>query len=497
MSRSGPRRDYWVYGGLQDNGTWGAPHRAVRGSGPINEDWIRVGGGDGFLVQVDANDPEQIYYESQNGGMARTHLGTMEGGRIRPRAPEGTRYRFNWKTPFILSNHNSRIYYCAGNHVFRSLDRGNDLKAISPEITLTERGSATALAESPRDADILYVGTDDGALWGTRDGGQSWTNFMEVAADLSDPTAAGETVVDLEGGDRPRGPAADVVADGREGASLRELIPGPRWVSSIEASRFVEGRAYVTLDGHRSDDDNPYVLTTENFGETWVLLPGLPWGSTRVIREDLRNPNVLYVGTEFGVQVSLDRGQTWASMNGNLPTVRVDELAQHALSGEVVAATHGRSLWILDLAPVRQMSAETVEADANLYKPNTVVLWRTKHRRAGSGARRFVGTNPSTSAQIYYSLGKDARSVSLEVHDAAGKKLRTLEASTKKGLHRVTWDLRGDPRQPDAEGEDPRSRFARFRRGAPRLGAGTYHVVLKVGGETKTQTVTVVPDPND
>ncbi|MHC4177643.1 MAG: WD40/YVTN/BNR-like repeat-containing protein, partial [Planctomycetota bacterium] len=174
----GPRRDYRVYGGLQDNGSWGGPSRTRSGAGPVNSDWIRIGGGDGFLCLVDPDDADQIYFESQNGRMGRINLRTGERGYIRPQAPKGVRYRFNWKTPFVLSHHNPRIHYSAGNHVFRSIDRGNRLKAISPEITNTDRGSGSAIAESPLDGDVLYVGTTDGALWMTRNGGKDWTDLF-------------------------------------------------------------------------------------------------------------------------------------------------------------------------------------------------------------------------------------------------------------------------------------------------------------------------------
>ena len=163
--------------------------------------------------------------------MSRRNLRTGETASIRP--PNVRRYRFNWNTPFLLSHHNSRIFYCAGNVVFRSLDRGNDLHVISPEITATKRGSASALAESPRNPDVLYAGTDDGYLWVTRDGGKEWTNITKNVG-----------------------------------------LPGPRWVATIEPSRFEEGRAYVVFDGHRSDDDRPYVFVTEDFGKTWKPLHG-------------------------------------------------------------------------------------------------------------------------------------------------------------------------------------------------------------------------------
>ncbi|MEQ1828578.1 MAG: PDZ domain-containing protein, partial [Pirellula sp.] len=282
----GPKYPYWVFGGLQDNGSWGGPAISKQG-GALNEDWISVGGGDGFVCRVDQQDPDLVYSESQNGTIGRRHLKTGERASIRPtRAPNGQTYRFNWNTPFILSNFNSKIFYCAGNFVFRSLDRGNNLVPFSPEITLTQRGSATALCESPKNPSILYVGTDDGALWVSRNGGTDWKN---ITANLG--------------------------------------IPKPRWVSTIEASRFEDGRVFVALDGHRSDDDEPYLFASNDFGDTWQSIrSNIPWGSTRCLREDISNPDMLYVGTEFAFWVSLDRGANWTKMNTNLPTVAIHEV---------------------------------------------------------------------------------------------------------------------------------------------------------------------------
>ncbi|MCE9529825.1 MAG: hypothetical protein K8T89_01590, partial [Planctomycetes bacterium] len=212
--------------------------------------------------------------------MMRRNLKTGASTFVRPPAQGslGT-FRFNWSTPFILSKHNSNIFYSAGNYVFRSVKQGENQKAISPEITRTKRGSGTALSESPRNPDILWVGTDDGAVNVTRDGGKTWTN---VSANFA-----------------------------------KAGLPGPRWVSSIEASRWEDGRAYVVFDVHRSDDEEPYVFVTQDFGQTWKSLRGnLPDGTTRVLREDLINKDLLYLGTEFAVWASINRGRSWMKLNG-------------------------------------------------------------------------------------------------------------------------------------------------------------------------------------
>jgi S1-C subfamily serine protease/photosystem II stability/assembly factor-like uncharacterized protein/uncharacterized FlaG/YvyC family protein len=488
-----PKYPYYVYGGLQDNGTWGGPSQTLNGTGPVNEDWLSVGGGDGFMCRVDPHDPELIYYTSQNGSMGRRNLKTGERASIRPPRVEGQpEIRFNWNTPFILSHANSRIFYAAGNYVFRSLDRGNNLQPISPEITLTKRGSATALSESPRNPNVLYVGTDDGALWVTRDGGSNW---MEISKQLN--------------------------------------LPAPRWVSTIEASRFADGRVYVCLDGHRSNDDEPYVYVSEDFGKTWKSIRNnLAWGTTRCLREDPVNENLLLVGTEFSVMASTDRGGHWNSLNTNLPTVPVFDFAFHPASSEVVAATHGRSLWIADLTALRQLKASHLASAPALYKPSATVRWRREPSR-GSTNQRFAGSNPNAGAVIHYSLPKKAQKVSIKIHKATGELVRELPGATAVGLHRAVWDLieqppaagnrggrggtggggtgsgaggqAGQVRQATT-GESNPSGESGERSEAPRLDpsrprsrsalSGNYKVVLSVDGQETTSELRLVTDPN-
>jgi photosystem II stability/assembly factor-like uncharacterized protein len=448
------RRDYRVYGGLQDNGTWGGPSRTHGPTGPLNEDWLRIGGGDGFRCAVDPTDADLVYCTSQYGALRRRNLRTGESEAIRP--SDGRRYRFNWNTPFILSHRNPKIYYAAGNVVFRSLDRGNDLRAISPDITATDRGSASALAESPRNPDVLYVGTDDGFLWVTRDGGKKWTNVtppLEPLGSSPPPPGLGKAK-----GDR-------------------------RWIASIEPSRFDEGRAFVVSDGHRSDDESPYVYLTEDYGKTWKSLRGnLPWGSTRVLREDIENPNLLYLGTEFGAWCSLDRGQSWKSLNTNLPTVAVHEFAIHPTVGEIVAATHGRSFWVLDVTALRQLTPQALQAEARLYRPATAVRWRSEPSR-GQTNRRFSGENPPAGATIWYSLGKKATKASLKVLDIDGQVVRELTADTQAGLHKVGWDLAHAPQR--------RGRGRAAAQTARPVPSGNYLVVLTVDGREYKQALRI------
>jgi hypothetical protein len=238
------------------------------------------------------------------------------------------------------------------------------------------------------------------------------------------------------------------------------------------------------------------VYVTEDYGQTWKSLrANLPEGSTRVLREDIENPDVLYLGTEFGAWVSVDRGGAWTKINNNLPTVAVHEFAQHPTTGEMVAATHGRSLWILDVMPLRQMKASILKAEATLYRPSTAMRWRREPTRGtpyGSGNHQFVGQNPPSGAQIYYSLTKKAAKVQLKIVDYAGQTVRELPAKGEAGLHRITWDLVRGGGGPGRGGRGQNPQRGRGQNAAP---AGMYRVVLTVDGKEHTQGLRVEYDP--
>ena len=462
---------YNVYGGLQDNGSWGGPSQIPGAGGPQKDDWFRVGGGDGFICLVDPNDPNIVYYESQNGAMSRRNLKTGTGGSVRPRsAPGGGRLMWNWKSPFILSNHNSKIFYCAANYVFKSLDRGNNPVAISPK--LSER-SGTALAESPMDAKVLYFGSEDGRLWVTRNGGDEWT---ELKVDV------------MEGQGR---------------------------VSSIEASRHEAGRVYVVFDSHYFNRETPDAYVSEDYGQTWKsLASNLPENvSTRVLREDISNPNLLYLGSENGLYASVTRGANWTRINNNMPHAAIHEVAIHPTAGEIIAATHGVSLWILDVTALRQMSEEVLEEGTHLFKPHNAYAWkRSVTSGALSGSGFFTGQNPPTGAQIHYLLGEDADEVSLTVSDISGNVVANLRAQSGAGLHTVNWNLRASGRGGPggrggaaARGGAGGGRGGAAARGGARGGrggaggssTGDYLVTLTVDGEVMTQALKVLADPRD
>jgi hypothetical protein len=250
---------------------------------------------------------------------------------------------------------------------------------------------------------LLYVGTDDGQLWTTRDAGASWKNITETLKDL----------------------------------------PGPRRISSIEASRFKEGRAYVVFDGHFHDDDSPLVFVTEDHGATWKSLRGnLPEGCTRVLREDIKNPDLLYLGGEFGAWVSLDRGSIWSKLGSNLPAVAIHEIAVHPSAGEIVAATHGRGIYILDVATLRQTTSKLADETAYLFEPKPTVLWGRSVRGRFFGQQPFAGENPKQGGVLHYWLAQKADKADLRIEDADGKVVRRFKIKGEPGLHEVVWDLR-------------------------------------------------------
>ena len=491
------RRPYRVYGGLQDNGSWGGPSRTLRQYGPVTEDWVTVGGGDGFVCRVDPTDPDIVYTESQGGAMGRRNLRTGEQAGIRPRRDQNAEpLRFNWNTPYILSHHNPSIFYCGAQFVFRSVKRGDDLKQISPDLTRSKKGSMTALAESPRTPDVLWAGTDDGNLWVSKDGGAKWDN---VATNFA---SAG--------------------------------VPGPRWVATIEPSKEKDGRCYVVLDGHRSDDDKPYVLATEDFGNSWKSLnANLPtFGSTRCLREDITNPNILYLGTEFGAWVSANKGASWGRLGGNLPTVAVHEFAQPTTAHELVVATHGRSVWVTDVTSLRQMKPSVFKDAVTLFAPSPGVRWRLQPSARSpysSAERAFVGQNPPTGTAIEYYLAKKAEKVSVKIVDVSGKTVYTFDNQpaggaggrfggggggggfrgqgqgqqvaavplSAAGMHRLPWALTGTRPPAAAGGQGAQGGgVGRGNFGAPGVAPGMYRVVLTVDDKEYSQPVLVESDPN-
>jgi len=474
------RQPYYIYGGLQDNGSWGGLSATRYRVGITNEDWFRIGGGDGFYVQVDPTDHTLIYAESQNGNLYRFNLKTGESKSIRPQ-PEDEKetYRFNWNCPILISPHDPKTIYYGGNKLFRSLDRGETWEAsvdlttqqdrdklplmgvLSDEKTLSRNdgianyGDIITVSESPLKKGLLYVGTDDGNLQISRDGGKTWMNVMDKVPG----------------------------------------VPKYTYVSRVVASRFNEGRAYVTLDGHRNDDFKAYAFMTIDYGESWKSISSnLPEGSTvNVIREHHRNPDLLFVGTERGAYVSIDRGQKWVRIKGNLPLVPVDDIAIHPRENDLILGTHGRSIWVLDdMTPLEQLTKDVLDSQGSLYDIREATIFNPYNHKGSLGHKVFVGPNPPQGAIISYYLKEKAKeNVKIIIEDKDGKKIREIKGPQEAGINRITWDLRYEPPVQPFRGE----RSRRFRARGPFVLPGEYRVGLMVSDQEMTKSVKVLGDP--
>lgn len=425
------QKPYMVYGGLQDNGSWAGPSGTLTVEGITNDDWFRTGGGDGFYSVVDPSDPSTIYVESQDGNAARLELKSGERRNIRPEPPAGEKpYRFDWNSPIVISPHNNHAIYFGGNRIFKSTDRGDSwmrsddlskdqdreklpIMGVLPDKNMLSRhdgvqtfGQVVTLAESPMKEGLIYAGTDDGNLQISRDGGRSWKNIT----------------------DKVRG------------------VPKNTYVSRVVPSRFAEGTVYVTFDGHRGDDYNTYVFISSDYGETWKSLKSdLPAGVTcRVIREHTRNQNLLFLGTEFGAFASLDRGGHWSRLKGNLPMVRVDDIQVHPRDNDLVLATHGRSIWVLDnITALEKMSEAITSSDVAIFDPTPAIEFRTYNRKGNTGHKWFEGQNPAYGALIdYYLRAKPEGNVRVTITDKNGKVMRELTGPKEAGVNRIVWDLR-------------------------------------------------------
>jgi hypothetical protein len=529
------RRPYYVYTGLQDNGSWGGPSATRTGDGILNSDWFGIGGGDGFQTAVDPTDHDIVYTESQNGATSRYDLRTGRAQSIRPvgrgRSGRGGRgvaqpaqqapqaapataaaqpaaqpgggggrggppnvlnstesddpYRFNWNTPFQLSPHNPNVIWLGGNRLFKSTNRGDtwvatgdltrrvdrntipimgvpgDRSMLSKNDGVTAYSTIISLSESPVLPGVVWVGTDDGVVQVTRDGGATFTDVSK---------------------------------------GLTGLPPDHvHWISRIDASHFDPGTAYVAADGHRSNDLKPYVFVTRDYGKSWQNITSNlpPSGNVQVVREDPVNRNVLYAGTEFGLFISLDGGRRWQKFMNNLPTSRVDDILVHPRDHDLIVATHARGIWIADdITALQQLGDAAALPDAVLFDMRPAVAYITDRQQGQytGGHKYFAGENPPRGAAIsYYLKSAPSGDVSISIADNTGRAIRTIQGTKRQGINRVMWNLQPSP-PPGQEGRGGGG-FGGGRGGfGPGVDPGTYIVTLSAGDASLTKSVTVLQD---
>ena len=388
---------YNVYGGLQDNGTLKGSSRT---RWELGQDWSFINGGDGMYVAVD-DEGKHTYTGYQFGNYTRID-GDGKRNEVRPRSPLAEPpLRYNWNTPVLLSPHNPQVVYFGANRLYRSMDKARSFTAISPDLTsATERGNVpfatiSSVSESPLRFGLLAVGTDDGHVHVSRDGGLEWQ-----------------------------------AVDGR--------LPARRWVSRVELSQHVENRLYASLNGYRQDDDRAYVYASDDLGRSWREIgAGLPAEAVNVVREDPVNAEVLYVGTDRGVYVSTDRGRSWATLDGNLPNVPVHDLVVHPRDRELVAGTHGRSAWVVDVLPVQELTAAVRAKPVHLFHLDAVQADRGWRSRADPWFDRPEYLPSMTGS--YWAAA--AGTVAFTLLDEHGSEVARFERQAVAGLNSFEWDL--------------------------------------------------------
>jgi photosystem II stability/assembly factor-like uncharacterized protein len=468
---------YHVYGGLQDNSSWAADSSYP--GGVTNSRWENMYGGDGFWTWEDPADPDYIYAEAQGGEIGRVNRHTHQTRSIKPYARYGEKkLRFNWNTPIQMSPNEKGTIYIGSQFLYRSRDHGQSWERISPDLTTNdpekqkqeESGGVTidnsaaemnttifSISESPKNGQIIWVGTDDGNVQITRDGGKNWTNVT---------------------------------------SHVQGVGKAP-WISWVEASRFNESTAYAAIDRHVYGDMKPYLYKTTDYGATWTALPVQQQGIrgwAHVIKEDTVNPNLLFLGTEFGLWISIDGGQRWAQYRGaNFPPVAVDDLVVHPRTSDLVLATHGRGIWILDdISPLRALSADIMSKEAAFLPVPPAVQYLQANGGWPEGDATFEGPSRPGAAMIpYYQRTRHIfGDLKMEVFDAQGKLVDTVSSSKRRGINRAAWSMRLKPPKV------PPAASALFQTSVgPRVLPGTYSVKMTKGDQTYTTQVNVVLDP--
>jgi photosystem II stability/assembly factor-like uncharacterized protein len=429
---------YYVYGGLQDNNSWAGPSQTRNRQGITNSDWYVTVGGDGFYSAVDPTDPNTVYAESQNGGIIRYDVKTGEQKSIQPQAKFGQpNLRYNWSVPIVISPHDHNTVYFGSQYFYRSPNRGDSWEQLGGDLTramdrdklplmgktwgkdavarhagTADFGNISSIDESPLRKGLIYVGTDDGLVQVSRDGGATWTKIERFPG-----------------------------------------VPEMAYVSRVVASAHSEGTVYATFDNHRSNDFKAYVLKSTDYGKTWSsITSNLPSSSVQVIREHPRAPSLLFVGNEIGAYYSGNGGRTWSKLQYNLPTVPVHDIKVHARENDLVIGTHGRGIFIIDdITPLERL-AEAERSMTYLFPVKQTTLFNYNNSIPGGvrgaaslGERSFSAPNPPFGTTLTYYV-KDSlpkgRTLTLAIFDSTNKRIRDLTVNSRPGLHRATWDLR-------------------------------------------------------
>ncbi|MEO5719774.1 MAG: sialidase [Chthoniobacterales bacterium] len=451
---------YQVYGGLQDNSCWVG--QSEYPGGITNAQWENIFNGDGFYTFVDPADPDYIYAEYQGGYVGRVNRHTLEARIIQPKPNYKEKLRFNWNAPLVASPNEKGTIYIGAQFLFRSRDHGQTWDRISPDLTTNDpekqkqekSGGVTidnsaaemhttifAVSESPKDKNLIWAGTDDGNLQITRDGAKTWNNVVN----------------NVQG------------------------LPKNSWVRWVQASSFDPGTAYAAFDRHTFGDFAPYVYKTTDYGQTWTPLASPEdakgvRGYAHVIKEDLVQPNLLFLGTEFGLYVSIDGGKAWAQYKGShFPAVAVRDLTIQPRTNDLVLGTHGRGIWIIDdITPLRSLTPDLLAGEASFVPAKPVQQQRIEANGGWpNGAAAFTGENPPNGAVItYYQKSRHLfGKLKIEVLDATGKVIDSLPASKRPGLNRVVWSMHEKPpRVP------PAAQLAGAGTSGPRVLPGTYTV---------------------
>jgi photosystem II stability/assembly factor-like uncharacterized protein len=446
-----------IAGGLQDNENWVGLSGVQSKELIRNCDWTALAGGDGFYVLFDPTDHDTFYAESQEGEVHRINLRNGELRRLRPQPPEGQpRYRFHWNSPMVMSQHKPGVIYLGGNCVFKLTERMEKYSVISPDLTRNDPnrtnstgsgaenyGVVFSLAESPKRAGLLWAGTDDGRLWMTENDGAQWT---ELTNNLPEPA---------------RG----------------------QWIVRIEPSSRDPNVAYVATNAYRSGDDRPTILRTADLGKTWQPVTGdLPANDPiEVVREDPVNPKLLYAGTHFGVFASFDQGTHWVRI-GDIPPVRVDDIQIHPHTADLVIATHGRSIAVLDdSTPFRDFTPEIGAKAAHLFSVRSVVGAYLQPGFADwNGKGVYRGQNPAEGALLTVWVREfSGDEIKIAVTKSTGEPVANLKAPGAPGFTRLNWDLRATKDVSiEYGGEDPKRL----------LPAGDYTAELSFGTTKVKQT---------